>query len=143
VTPSPPAKRPRKTSIGRQQDASNDIQIIVTDMEVDEVASGSPSGPGYTNYVPNAPNPAPASKATQKLISTAMQRASDYNQGSRDGQTYANKAASKPSGGQPAGQQRKQPPRNQGRRRESSGDKNSGNNNNNNDNNNGRNRDRS
>ena len=63
--------------------------------------------------------------------------------GSRDGQTYANKAASKPSGGQPAGQQRKQPPRDQGQRRESSNDNNSGNNNNNNDNNNGRNRDRS
>jgi hypothetical protein len=137
-TPSPPGKRPRKTSVGRQQDASNGIQIIVTDMEVDDVASGSPSGPGYTGYVPNVPNPAHASKATQKLISPAMRRASNYNQNSQDGQTYADKAASKPSGGQPAGQQRKQPPRDQGRRGESN-DNNSGNNNNNN----GRNRDRS
>jgi hypothetical protein len=102
---SPPPKRPRKISTGRQQVAADDIQIIVTDteMEVDEVASGPLPGPGLTG-------PAPTSKVTKKLISPAMQRASDYNQGNRDGQIYANKAASKPSGGQPAGQQRKQAP---------------------------------
>jgi hypothetical protein len=130
-TPSPPGKRPKKVSERRQQDASTGIQIVVdTAMEVDDVAGGTLSGPGYRGYVP-----VPVPKTAQTLVSPAMRRASTYSQNSQSGQTYANIAAANPPGGQPAGQNKKQqkpPPRDRDRRGES-----------NNNNSNGKNRGRS
>ena len=136
----PPTKRQRRISPGRRLAAPDDIQTTVTDVEMveDEAAGGLFDGPA--NPVPSAPAPASGTSRGKKLESPAMQRANDYNQDRRDSQTYADKAATKPTGGRQTGQQRKRAPRNQGRQRQSSGDRESDNNNGSSDD---RNRDRS
>jgi hypothetical protein len=76
---SPPTKRQRKISPGRQLAASDDIQMTVTDVEMveDEAAGGLFDGPA--NPVPSAPAPAPGTTQVRELVSTAMQRERDYN----------------------------------------------------------------